>query len=304
MAASTAQGAQALLCMEPGSAPHTFDTNSEPYDLNYESMQKQGRIVGGQQIRGTRSQSSERTRYGHYEVGGRIAMNISPLDLDLLLPRMLGGTESVNSFPLAETLPSFGVLISRQTQTFQYKDCMVDRWMIHGKAGPADGDPDLLELVLDIVAKDEATGTTYPSLTLGTAAGNVPYVISDCSTLTLAGAARQMKEFWLVGQNFVQRRWTHTITASHLSPRDRLITFRGVFPYDDDHDDLYGQSLAGATGTLTFTNGAKSTSFVFGTLQSPDLSPVVPGKQEINIIVNGTARKLTSTTELATTNAS
>lgn len=292
--------------MEPDAAPHTFDSSSEPYDPLYESLQKRGRIVGGSTIRGTRSQSYERTRYGHYQVGGQVAFNISPRDLDLWLPRILGAAESTDSFALADTLPSFGILVDRITQTFQYKDCVVNRAMIHAKAGPGDGDPDLLELVLDIFAKDETTGTSYPSLTLSTASNVAPYVMSDCATLTLAGAARQMKEFWLTVNNHLQRRWTHSITATRITPRDRTVNFRAVFPYDDDHSSLYGQALAGATGTVTFTNSgiSKSLSMVFGTLQSPDISPVVSGKQEINIQIDAIARKTGSTTELATTSTS
>lgn len=83
--ASDAQGSQARLCFEPGAAPHTFDTSSEPYDFLYEGLRKQGRIVGGRGIRGTRSRSVERTRQGAYPVGGRIAFNISPAEfLDLI----------------------------------------------------------------------------------------------------------------------------------------------------------------------------------------------------------------------------
>lgn len=305
--ASDAQGAQSRFCVEPGAAPHTFDSSSEPYDPLYENLQKHGRIVGGNTMRGTRSRSVERTRLGAYPVGGNFALNVSPVDLDLWLPRMLGGTEAANSFPLAETLPSFGILVDRVTQTFEYKDCMVDQWLIHGKAGVGDDDPDLLEIRLNVIAKDEATGTSYPTLTLPTGTNSYPYVMSDCSTLTLVGAARQMKEFWLVGNNFLQRRYVSgSLTATRLSPRDRVINFRAAFPYDDDHDDLYGQAYAGTTGTLTFTNSAtsKSTSFVFGTLQVPARSPTVRGKQEVNILIEGQALKTGSTTELATTNNS
>jgi hypothetical protein len=305
MSASDAQGAEMRFCMEPGAAPHTFDASSEPYDPLYEDIRKVGRIVGGSTMRGTRSQSSERTRLGHYAVGGPVAFNISPADLDLWLPRMLGHVESSDSFALDETLPSFGILVDRVTQTFQYKDCMVDTWMIHGKAGPEE-ELNLLELRLDIMAKDEVTGTSYPTLTLPVTSNVAPYVISDCATLTLAGSARTMKEFWLIGRNFLQRRSTHSITATRLSPRDRLIKFRAIFPYDSDHSSLYGQALAGSAGTLTFTNStiSKSLSFVFGTLQSPDISPTVRGKQEINIMIDAVARKTGTTTELATTSTS
>src|SRR5690242_859936 len=100
MSASDAQGSQSRLCFEPGSSPHTFDSSSEPYDPLYETLRKRGRIVGGNTIRGTRSQSYERTRYGAYPVGGRVAFNISPHDLDNWLPRMLGANESSDTFAL------------------------------------------------------------------------------------------------------------------------------------------------------------------------------------------------------------
>ena len=116
MAASCAQGAMSRLYVEPGAAPHTFDSSSESYEFLYETLQKHGRIVGGSAIRGTRSSASERTRAGAYQVGGRIAMNVDAASLDLWLPRILGGTESADSFPLAESLPAFGVLPEQRRQ--------------------------------------------------------------------------------------------------------------------------------------------------------------------------------------------
>src|SRR5688572_9315496 len=103
-----AQGSLSALYVEPGASTHTFDSSSERYEFLYETLQKRPRIVGGNGIRGTRAQSVERTRLGAYPVGGRIAMNVSPADLDLWLPRILGATESSDTFATAESLPSFG----------------------------------------------------------------------------------------------------------------------------------------------------------------------------------------------------
>lgn len=300
-----AQGSQARLCVEPGASPHTFDTNSEPYEFLYETIQKRGRIVGGNGIRGTRSAHSARTRLGAYEIGGRLAMNVDPAGLDLWLPRILGATESADSFALAESLPAFGVLVDRVTQTFAYGDCKVARAMFHGKAGPGDSDPDLIEMVLEILGLSETTGTSYPALTLSTASNAAPYVMSDASTVTIAGASRKIKEFWLVIDNFIEPRYvTGSNAPATLCPKDRMVMLRATFPFDDDHDDLHDLALAGAAGTLTFTNGGLSTSFAFGTLQAPANSPTVRGKTEIDITLDLVARMTGSTRELVVTSDS
>lgn len=305
MSATDAQGSQARFCVKAGAAPHDFSSGAEPYDPLYESLQKRGRILGGNTLRGTREQAQERTRLGAYPVGGSFAFNPSPADFVNWLPRMLGAAASGTTFALSDTLPSFGILVDRVTQTYQYKNCMVNRWMLHGRASPGDSDPDLLELVIDVVCTDEATGTSFPALNFSTSANIAPYVAADASTQTFAGATRSIKEFWLMGQNFIYSRFgLGSLVATRLSPRDRLIKLRTVVPYDSDHSNLYGQALAGATATLAFTNGAYSTTFTFGTLQVPADSPFVRGKTEIDLTLDMVARKTGSTASLVVTNVS
>jgi hypothetical protein len=303
---SCAQGALSRLYVEPDASPHTFDTSSETYEFLYETMQKRGRIVGGNAIRGTRSAASERTRAGAYPVGGRIAMNVDPLSLDLWLPRILGAAESSNTFALAESLPSFGVLIDKVTQTFQYKDCMVDRALFHGKAGPGDGEPDLLTLTLELRAKDRVTGTSVPNVSISTAAAAGSYVHSD-AVFTFAAAAREVKEWWVLIDNHLHERWVNSLTVTRFCPANRTIAVQARLPYDTDTDDLLDQANAGATGTIAITNAAVptiSTTLTFGTLQVPAEDPIVRGKTEIDIYLNMIARTVTTTKELVVTNDS
>lgn len=301
--ASDSQGSQARLFVEPGSAPHTFDSSSESYEFNYESVQKHGRIVGGNGIRGTRSQPKERTRAGAYTVGGRISFTPDPAMLDLWLPRILGGSETADDFPVAETLPAFGLLFNRVTQTFQYTDCQVARAMFHGKAGPGDGDPDLIELVIEVMGLTEVTGTSAPSVTLSTASNAAPYVHSD-ATFSFVAATRQVKEWWVIIDNVLQPRWVNSVSATRLTPADRIVMVRTRHAYDDDHDDLYAQAVAGSSGTITLTNGNMSTLFTFATLQAPDNSPVIRGKTETDILVDARARTSTTTKEIRVTHDS
>jgi hypothetical protein len=285
--------------VEPDAAPHTFDVNSESYEFLYESVQKRQRIVGGQGIRGTREESQESTRLGAYTVGGRIAMNVNPLMLDLWLPRILGTAENADSFALAESLPSFGLLFNRVTQTFQYTDCVVSRAMFRAKAGPSDGEEEKVELVLEVVGKTETTGTSAPAVSIATTATSTQdYLISD-GVFTFASSAREVKEFVILIDNHIQPRWVNSLTATALCPRGRTIAVQARLPYDSGTSNLYGQARAGAAGTIVFTNSTVSTTFTFGTLQSPDESPIVRGKTEIDLILNLIARKTGSTASLA-----
>jgi hypothetical protein len=270
--------------VEPDAAPHTFDVNSESYEFLYESVQKRQKIVGGQGIRGTREESQESTRLGAYTVGGRIAMNVNPLMLDLWLPRILGTAENADSFALAESLPSFGLLFNRVTQTFQYTDCVVSRAMFR---------------VLEVVGKTETTGTSAPAVSIATTATSTQdYLISD-GVFTFASSAREVKEFVILIDNHIQPRWVNSLTATALCPRGRTIAVQARLPYDSGTSNLYGQARAGAAGTIVFTNSTVSTTFTFGTLQSPDESPIVRGKTEIDLILNLIARKTGSTASLA-----
>lgn len=299
-----AQGAMGTVYVEPGSAPHTFDASSERYEFLYESVQARKRIVGGQGIRGTREESQESTRFGSYPVAGRLAMHVNPLMLDLWLPRILGAAENANVFDLAESLPSFGLLFNRVTQTFEYTDCVVSKAMFRAQAGPSDGDAELLELVLEIVGKTEATGTSVPAVSIATTATSTQNLLMAEGVFTFNSAARETKQVTILIDNHIQPRWVNSLTPTALCPRGRTIAVQTRHPYDSGTSNLYGQARAGATGTIVFTNSTVSTTFTFGTLQCMDESPIIRGKTEIDLIMNMVARKTGSTASLSVTNDS
>jgi hypothetical protein len=302
---TNAPGALSRLCIEPGSAPHTFDASSEPYELIWEDLKKYGAIAQNHGNRGTRSRSKERVREGAYLCHGPLVISVTPGDLDLWLPRMLGTAEVADVFSLADTLPSFGYLINRVTQTFQYKDCKIDKWVLQGVAGDGSGEPDLLKLILYIMAKDEVVGTSMPSLTLPITGGYAPYMFSDFSTVSIHGAARRIKSFALIGDNFLSPRMVNSLTADTLCPTDRAIILRATFPFDDDHDDLHDIGTDGVAATIALTNGNLSTTFAMPCLDAPADSPTVnKGKAEIDITCDFVALKSGSTPEIQVTNAS
>lgn len=304
MATSCSQGALSSLYVEPAASPHTFDTNSERYEFWRENLRKDGSIIDSDGIRGTRSPAVENIRGGPYSIGGPITMNFSPGMLALWLPRILGANASGTTFALAETLQTFGVLIGYDSNaTIEYKDCMVNQALFHAVAAGPDEEPRLADLTLDIWGLTSANGTSLPAVSVPTAANFAPYIFSDV-TMTVLSAAREVKEWWILVDNHLHRRWVNSVSATRMCARKRTTMLRARVPYDSANTDLYDQSAAGAAGTFALTNGTISTSFAFANLIAPSEGPVIPGKTELDLTVQWLARSSGATKELIVTNDS
>lgn len=299
------QGSQAKLIVETSTS---FSDASEAYDFLYESIQKHGRIVYSNGITGSRSQIVERTRVGSYTVEGRLAMHACPLDLDKWLPRILGTAEVANSFTLAESIPTFYVLIDRVGGVFRYDYCYVNRGIFRSAAGPGDSAEELVEMVLEIMAKDENTSSTWPdpAPTIGVTSARLPYLFSE-GVLTVNGTAYEIKDFVLAIDNFLQPRWVNSLYPSQICPTDRSVRLRTTHPFTaTEFAGLYANASAddGVSATLVFTTGSLSTTFTMAGLQWADTSPTVRGKQEIPLYLDFVARKKGTDNELVVTNAS
>jgi hypothetical protein len=280
---------------------------SEAFVFVSESIAKKGMVVERNGLRGTRSHVADDTRIGPYTAGGQLVLEPTPADLAIWLPRILGGTPSGSgtvTYPLAETLPSFTLSIDRIAKVFTYGGCKVNRALLHGAQGG------LLRLTLDIVAQNEsvAGAGTFPSLTPSVAQ---PYIFSDLS-LSLAATAREVKQFDLTIDNaLVTDRFMNSLTIVAAPEGDRTISLRTVHAWAAANTDLYAQALAGAAGTLQLTNALGGTPptgfqtiFSFATLQVPDRSPNVTGRQEVFLNLEMMARKVGSTPELSVTHDS
>lgn len=266
---------------------------TESVEFVGESLAKKQTILDTGGIRGTRSHPAERTRDGTYVVEGTIHFHCSKGLLDLLLPRILGGGSSP-TYTLAETLPAFDVLVERVANRFVYGTCKVSRATFKARASG------LLELALDVVGETEAvSATAFPAIAPPT---DAPYLWQDC-VVTLNSAARVVTEFELVVDNHLRARFSNSQTASDLYPTDRTVSLRCTVPFNGDETDLYGANTAGAAAaSLVFTNGANNVTFALARVQFPDHSPIVAGKGEIVLRLDGTAKKLASTSELVVTN--
>ncbi len=300
MAPTTASmGHQARLGTKNESVYGAAVTVDQAFVFVSESIVKRGMIVERAGLRGTRSHQANDARTGPYTVSGQLVLEPTPQDLAIWLPRILGAAADGNNYNLAETLPSFTLVVDRVAKVFTYAGCKVNRATLSGMQGG------LLRLVLDLVAQSEAVAAagTFPSLTSSIAP---PYIFSDLE-LTLASAAREVREFELTIDNgLITDRFMNSITIVNAPEGDRTVTLRTVHAWAPETVALYAQALAGSAGVLQLTNAlggtpptGYSTAFNFATLQVPDRSPNVPGRSELLLNLEMVARRVGATPEVA-----
>lgn len=290
----SSQGTLAQLAMD---AELPFDASSEAYEfVPPETLKKTGTHLETEGIRGTRSHDSRRVVEGTIEVAGSITLHPTPAMLDRLLPRILGAAENDDVFDLAETLPEFQVMFDRVAKVYTYTGCKIDKATFKGSSGT------LIELTLDIIGKAEIEGDagTFPALTMP---ADAPYVFHQ-GALTLQSAARSFFDFELTIDNALAARFANSQTATDIAAQDRIVTFKCTTPFTAAEAGLYNQAVAGAAASMVFTNGSQSTTFDFAALQFPPQTPTVPGKSEIPLILEGTARRTAAAAELTVTNVS
>jgi hypothetical protein len=287
-------GHQSRLSLAAGGT--AIGSYTEAYEFLTESLRKQLTVVDTAGLRGTRSHPAERTRDGTYAIGGGLQFHATPAMLDLLLPRILGANEATDVFALAETLPEFDVLIDRVAKRFVYAGCQVNRATFRAAAGGP------LELDLDVIGKAEVvSATAFPSIT---APVDPPYVWQDC-VCTVNGSARVVTQWEMTIDNALNARFSNSQTATDIHSTDRIVTVNLTVPYTSSEVDLYGINTGGAAAaTFVFTNGNYSTTFSIAKLQIPDQSPVVDGRGEILLQLQGVAKQSSTTKELVITHDS
>lgn len=306
--AACAQGAMARLAMKEGTGEIDFSTGATAFPWFRESLQKRATIGHPDVIIGSREEVSERARFSPYFYGGWVVFPLSPGFADFFFPWVLGEDESTNTFALAETLQTFGMLVDKVTGVHEFYNGNVNQVVIEGSTGQGNG-PNFLTCAVQCIFKNykpPASAESFPSVTLGTTAEFAPLVTEDSdnsgtSRLVIGGSARPYKKFRLSINNHIQPRYVNSLEPATLCPTRRTINLSAVLPYDSDNSGLYDAAVAGSSGTLTFVNGTTSIEFAFAALQADVLTPIVPGKTEIDMQLNMAARKASSTSSLIVT---
>jgi len=299
------QGALSRLAFD---ADSTFDASSNPIDFIYETVGKQQRVVGGNGMMGTRSESVERARNGCYLISGRIGLQPGGVDYDHLLPRILGAAEVADVFSLAEALPSYSILIDKVGSIFRFDGCKTNRAILRGTAGTGDEDQELVDLILEVMGQTETGGASWAGTipALSTATNRAPYTFYE-GTFKVDSVSYEIKQFALVIDNMLQPRWVNSVTPTQICPRGRKVTLITDNPFTStEFAALYANAnaIAGMSGELKFTNGNMSATITMPGLQWADQTPFVKGKTEIPLALEFSVRKKGTTPELTWTNDS
>lgn len=272
----------------------TANPTTEPYEFYECGIGKDLNHLGSDGIRGTRSHISENVVEGTYSVGGLVKLRPSKVNLQNLIPRILGTAASGTTYALAETVPDFYLQVDKIAKVMTYAGCKVNRATFRSSKNQP------LMLDLDIHGKTETIGNagTFPSLTIGT---GQPFTHHQ-AVVTLSAGARAVDNIEIVIDNaLVLDRFFNTQTRNSLPEGDRVITFTCDVPFTASEIAMYDQAVTGAAGTCVYTNGSDVLTFTFAALQVPAKPIGVNGKGEIIMRLTFTARMLSTTRELVVT---
>lgn len=298
-----AMGAMSKLIVEGGSAPRTFDSNSERYPILAEKIIASRPYQGKRRITGDRALYSDSVREHSRLIRGAFVIHASPYDMTQWLPRVLWGS----GYSLGDTAPEFDILIDRENGIFRYTDCICDRITLRS-ATESGGEPqneELLEAIIYLFAKDEQINTTAwpsPEPALDLSGNKVPYNHAE-GALTINGNNTNFKDFSLTIDNRVVPLFYNSLTASCFRSYGREITLQATVPFTATTiDDAVAALTTGVAGSLAFTNGLMSTSFTFPHLRNKYETPSVSGKGEIPLNLTLEAFRTAASAEVTVAN--
>jgi hypothetical protein len=304
-----AAGAFGKFLIEPGAGPHAFDSDSERYDILLpESLQKHGRLIGGQGTWGGYYPLSTRTRTGHYFVYGEVSFHASPGYFSTLLPYLVGSYNGTNAKYYPNLCPNkFGCLVYRDledgtTKSFEYTTCEVAYWDLSASApqfrqgeGVDENAPDPMRLTVGIIARDEAF-TAWPATepSLPETAAYYPLALFDTATdaggtFTLNGAARSIFGFRLRYENNRVPWYGNSLAAIGFAPTKvgRRIFLEVDMPWTAGNKDLYDMLYTGAPAVINAVNGSYGTKFTIANLKVPPESPVIVAAGPVGFRIRG-----------------
>ena len=288
-------GALAIRIAEDVDSVSDFTGTDPQFEYIGESLSMQQQMGGGQGIRGSRSHNKSRVRILAESISGGINIEPTANELKTLLFLAMGGG-STSATALAETLDNFGVCIDRIAKRFTYKNCKINRFQLSGSAGQP------VSCAVEVEGESEIVEAgAFPSV--AAIDGSAPYIFSD-ATISLAAdaSATQIARFTLAIDNGLDTgRYMNSVTRDCLDPTDRRIGLSLSIPYNADSVDLHDQSVAGASGTLTLTQGT-TFAFTMGNLKSPAQSPVTSRRgEEVFLELNMVAYCTSANDELSVT---
>lgn len=244
-------------------------------------------LISRNGIRGDWAHLATDQRLGPQAVGGTLEMEPSASELATLMGYTIATSgNALTDFTMIEDKGG----AANNASVFTYSGCKIGKAVLSGTQGAA------IKLTLDVVAKTETQSGNSPAV----ASSGYPFVFSDI-TLTMT-SGRECHSFELTIDNKIDAgRFLNALTMSYVQEMDRMVHLRATLPATNNNTDLYPMAITGIVGpTLAMTDCSNTTkTFTFGTLQSANDAPEIPGKSEIMLTLAMVAGATANTADIA-----
>ncbi len=278
-----------LLTEQTGSAPRTFDVDSKRHEIIYENVGSNRTLEHTNAITGSLSKLISGVREKSYLSQGTIAVQPSPAQLSIWLPRIFGGALSGTNIPLTDDLPTFDIMIYRENGLFQYTDCVVAQALLRGKTSNGGQTSEFMELLINVIGKAELTsGLTWPNPEppLATTADYLPYMFPE-TTFTVGATNISYESISMAVNNNLDVKFFNNRTAQCVrsTGRDVEIELQSPFTCVNLAQSL-ALNTAASTGSLLMAFSTMSTQFAFPALRNEFSTPTIAGKQMLPLKFN------------------
>jgi Phage tail tube protein len=257
-------------------------------------------IISDEGLRGTRTRNEERLALGNVHIGGSITLEPTSVELENLMPFILGTASSGGTYAVSDSLPNLYLLadLVAKVNTFTTR---VNKATFSSSPGKK------LQLKLDLVGTIMTIGAsgTFASASIPALDLHPVYRMADMgSGVTINSLPYSLDEFELTIDNVIKPTFMQGVTATDLEPTDRIVTLKFRTKYTTTEAVLQTDQRAMTTraGSIAFVNSASDTfSFTFASLVAAPTSPTVPGRDHLRLNHEYQAYGLSTTKELVVT---
>lgn len=228
--------------------------------------------------RGTRQRSSCRARVLSDLSNGSFSCKASVTEVDWLFKRVLGSGSGTGGAPwiLAEAPAAVYALIDKVAAKYLYP-LRLNKLEISG------AEAQYLNWMVDVVGGAESVwASAWPGTPSAPECGTA-FILAD-ATINYSGTAYPVQSFRLSIDNaFDGQQYENSITPTRFEAQDAIIQLDIQCAFRSDTIALYRAAIAGAVGTLVFTDGTTTYTITFANIKIPNGAPTIPTTGRINM---------------------
>lgn len=264
-------------------------------DFLSETIKRRVAHIDGNALKGTFSRNVARIREGLRVVNGQLSWEPQAADLNYILPYILNGTPSSDTYPVGSNTTAFNVYknfagANGGNRINTFAGVKVNQATFSGSAGQ------LMRLSLDVVGLTmTATSTGAPTITVDTT--TTMFAFHDAS-VTVGGTVYKLFDISVTINNAMRPRWINSRDADVIYQTDRIITISHSMP--EDQAVIASFEDVNVAATITFTNANQSFAMIMPAIRYDPESIAIAGRDETNMPLTGTAYKSGSATTTTT----